>query len=262
MKKIFKNQIAASILLSTLILTSGIIIYGFINKGKSKNENKLALLESVINGDKYFQGNAFKDEQYILGNRKNDITLIVYSDLECPFCQILQENVVKQLQKKYILDPKDPSKAKIGIVYRHFAQSYHTKAPAEINASLCVRELYGQNTYINFINKIYDVSPSNNGLDLALLPSIAKDVIDQTKADNMLVKKEFDLKDFTNCFNNNTYNEEFLADSNDAINAGLEGTPFSVLLYRNGASQVIVQKISGARDFNYFDTLIQKLLKI
>ena len=44
-----------------------------------------------------------------------------------------------------------------------------------------------------------------------------------------LLKKDFDKDELINCFNNNTYNDEFLADGEDAIKAGLEGTPHTLI---------------------------------
>ena len=114
---------------------------------KNSNNDKGDTLINLMNVDKIYKGKEFKDSEYILGNTKNKITILVYSDFECPFCKMFQEQTIQVLQKKY-------TKGEIGIVYRHFAQSYHDKAPNEINASLCTRELYGQNVYINFINRI------------------------------------------------------------------------------------------------------------
>lgn len=260
MKNFLKNQTAVSILAAAIIISAGIVSYAIINKGGSNT--KTSALDSIMNGDKYFQGEDFKEGEYILGSDKNDITLVVYSDFECPFCKMLQEDTIQKLQQEYALDTKDHTKAKIGIVYRHFAQSYHDKAPTEINASLCTRELYGQSAYINFINRIYNVTPANNGLDLATLPDIAKYAVDEAKNNEQTVKKDFDTNELVNCFNNNTYNDEFMANSNDAIEAGLDGTPYTVILYKDGNRQLIVQKISGARDISYFETVINKLLKI
>ncbi len=255
-----KNQIAVAILAAAIIISAGIVTYAIINK--NNNNTKTSTLDSIMNGDKYFQGTDFKENEYILGNNKNDITLVVYSDFECPFCKMLQEDTIQKLQQEYSLDSKDHTKAKIGIVYRHFAQSYHDKAPTEINASLCTRELYGQNAYINFINRIYNVTPANNGLDLATLPDIAKYSVDEAKNNGQIIKKDFEKNELVNCFNNNTYNDEFIADSNDAIRAGLDGTPYTVILYKDGNGQLIVQKISGARNLSYFESVINKLLKI
>lgn len=259
-RSFFKNQIAVAILGAAIIISLGIISYALINKGNSGT--KSTALDSIMNVDKYFQGLDFKENEYILGNKKNDITLVVYSDFECPFCKMLQEDTIQKLQQEYSLDSKDHTKAKIGIVYRHFAQSYHDKAPTEINASLCTRELYGQNAYINFINRIYNITPANNGLDLSILPDIAKFAVDEAKNNNQFIKKDFDKDELINCFNNNTYNDEFLADGEDAIKAGLEGTPYTLILYRDNSGQLIVQKVSGARDISYFKAIIDKLLKI
>ena len=107
------------------------------------------------------------------------------------FVKCFKKILYKNYKKKYSLDKNDYTKAKIGIVYRHFAQSYHTQAPTEINASLCTRELYGQNAYINFINRIYNITPANNGLDTSILPDIAKFAVDEAKNNNQFIKKRF-----------------------------------------------------------------------
>ena len=145
MKKFFKNETNLAIVLGALLISVSIIAYGFMNK--NSNNDKGDTLINLMNVDKIYKGKEFKDSEYILGNTKNKITILVYSDFECPFCKMFQEQTIQVLQKKY-------TKGEIGIVYRHFAQSYHDKAPNEINASLCTRELYGQNVYINFINRI------------------------------------------------------------------------------------------------------------
>lgn len=259
MKNFFKNQIAVAILIGSLLIAAGIIGYALVS---SKSSSKSEALDKIVNGDKTFQGKEFENNEYILGNKDNDVTLVVYSDFECPFCKMLQENSIQKLQEKYSLDKKDYSKAKIGIVYRHFAQSYHTKAPTEINASLCARELYGQNVYINFINRIYSITPANNGLDLAVLPDIAEYSITLAKNNGEIIKKDFDKSEFMTCVNERRYDSEFQSDAQDAISAGLEGTPYSVILYKDGGDNLIISKISGARDLSYFETIIDKLLKI
>lgn len=261
MKNLFKNQTATAILFGAFIIALGIIGYAFITKG-GDSESKKDVLDSIMNGDKVFQGSDFKDKEYILGNTKNDITVVVYSDFECPFCKMLHENAILQLQKKYSTDSKDISKAKIGIVYRHFAQSYHNKAPSEINASLCAREIYGQDVYTNFIDRLYEVNPADGSFDLATLPDITQYAISTAKDKNQNVKKDFDKEEFTKCLGNQTYNSEFLENMQDAVTAGLEGTPYSVILYKDGNEQTIIAKISGAREASYYENIVDKLLKI
>lgn len=260
MKNLLKNQIAIAIIIAGLLIALGVLGYALINK--SPNPSKNEILDSLINGDKFFAGKEFKNSEYILGNTENDITIVVYSDFECPFCKMFQENTIQKLQEKYSTDIKDLSKGKIGIVYRHFAQSYHDKAPTEINAALCSREMYGQNVYTNFIDKIYSVSPTNNGLDLSLLPNIAESAIEISKSKNQNIKSEFNKDEFIKCFNEKKYNSEFVENMGDAITAGLEGTPYSVITFKDKNNQIIISKISGMKDVKYFETIIEKLLKI
>jgi protein-disulfide isomerase len=202
-----------------------------------------------------------QDDRVIFGKKDAPITIVEYSDFECPFCKMLQENVIEKLQEKY-KTKNDLSEGKIGIVYRHFAQSYHDKAPTEINASLCARELYGQNVYKNFISRIYNISPTNNGLDLALLPEIVEYSVNKAKEAKQEVRKDFAKEEFINCFNKMTYNQEFIDNSSDAITAGLEGTPYSLIIYKDRNENIVISKISGLKEVSYFERIIDKLLKI
>ena len=253
MKKFFKNETNLAIVLGALLISVSIIAYGFMNK--NSNNDKGDTLINLMNVDKIYKGKEFKDSEYILGNTKNKITILVYSDFECPFCKMFQEQTIQVLQKKY-------TKGEIGIVYRHFAQSYHDKAPNEINASLCTRELYGQNVYINFINRIYAVTPANNGLNQALLPDIANFAVDEAKQNKQDYKKDFNKEEFVACVSAKVYNNEFQTDTKDAIEAGLDGTPYTLILYRDGNDHIIINKISGAKEVGYFEKIINSLLKV
>lgn len=253
MKKFFKNETNLAIVLGALLISISIVAYGFINK--NSNSDKGNTVASLMTVDKIFKGKDFKDNEYILGNTKNKITILVYSDFECPFCKMFQEQTIQTLQKKY-------AKGEIGIVYRHFAQSYHDKAPNEINASLCARELYGQNAYINFINRIYAITPANNGLDQTLLPEIANFAVNEAKQNKQDYIKDFNKEEFVACVSAKVYNNEFQTDTQDAIEAGLDGTPYTLILYKAGNDNIVVNKISGAKDAGYFEKIINSLLKV
>ena len=260
-KEFFKNQIAVAIVLGSFLIAIGILGYAFINTNNNKGNSNDAL-GNIMNQDKIFQGKDFEDNEYILGNKDNDITVVVYSDFECPFCKMLQENTIKKLQEKYSLNNTDITKGKIGIVYRHFAQSYHTKAPTEINAAFCAREIYGQSVYKNFINRIYNITPANNELDLSLLPDITSFAVNEAKENKEFIKKDFDKSEFIECLNKNTYNNELIEDMKDAASIELDGTPYTLVLYKDNDENIIITKISGAKEANYFENIIDKLLKL
>ncbi len=251
MKDLFKNQIASAIVLGALLIALGIIGYGLVGKGSTRGSS--SILDSLASQDKIFQGADFKDEEYILGSTKNDITLVVYTDLECPFCKMLHQEALSTLIEKYSLDSADTTKAKIGIVYKHLP--YHEKSALEISAAYCVRDLYGHNPYINFIDKIFEISPTNNGLNLDDLPAIAKLVLETSQ-------KVFDEEEFVACYSEGNYDLELMSTLQEASLVGVEGTPHSIILYKEKGEQLIVGRVSGAREVSQFETIIDKILKL
>jgi hypothetical protein len=44
----------------------------------------------------------------------------------------------------------------------------------------------------NFINRIYSITPANNGLDLSVLPDIASFAVNEAKTNKESIKKDFD----------------------------------------------------------------------
>jgi protein-disulfide isomerase len=72
-----------------------------------------------------------KSGEYVKGNPNAPVTLIEYSDFECPFCQRFVPTV-EQLLREY------PEQVKI--VYRHFPLSFHPNAQKAAEAAECAGE--------------------------------------------------------------------------------------------------------------------------
>lgn len=258
MKKLFENQIAVAIILGALLIALGIIGYALINK--SSGSGSKSVLDSLMNDDKIFQGADLKDDEYILGSTKNDVTLVIYTDFECPFCKKLHEDTLPQLFKKYSTSEADISKGKIGIVYRHLP--YQSQSPIEINAALCAKDLYGYNTYINLVNGIFEAVPINDNLNLDDLPKIAQSAIDLAKENGQLIKKDFNKEEFVACYVDGTYDSLLMESVQEAALVGVEGTPHSIVLFKEKGEQIVVGRISGARESAAFESIIDKLLKL
>lgn len=149
------------------------------------------------------------DQDWIRGPRGAKITLVEYSDLECPFCKDFHATL-RRLIKGY---PNDAAWA-----YRHFPLTRHPKAPKEAEAAECAGELGGNDKFWAFIDRLLAVTPSNNGLDLARLPQIAADVgLNRGK--------------FEECLNSGRHAAKVQAQTSDALAAGGNGTPYTVILY-------------------------------
>lgn len=106
-----------------------------------------------------------KDSDYIRGDKNAPVTMIEYSDLECPFCKSIHPSLVR-IMNEY------PGKVKW--VYRHFPLSFHANAQKEAEAAECIGKLAGADKYWEFIDKVFERTTSNGtGFALTALPTLA-----------------------------------------------------------------------------------------
>ncbi len=109
-------------------------------------------------------------EDHIRGNPNAPVKLVEFSDFECPFCKRFHP-IMKRLMEEY------GKEGKVAWVYRHFPiDSLHSKARKEAQAAECANELGGNEAFWTFTDKLFAVTPSNNRLDLGLLPRVAEEI--------------------------------------------------------------------------------------
>ncbi|MEK7086876.1 MAG: DsbA family protein [Patescibacteria group bacterium] len=158
------------------------------------------------------------DSDHFWGNKNAPVKLIEYSDLECPFCKDFHPTL-----KKVVEDYG----GEIVWVYRHFPIDFrHPKARKEAEATECANELGGNDKFWAYIEKLYEITPSNNGLDLAELPKIA-------------VAVGLDKSKFETCLTSGKYAKRVDDDVLDAANAKAGGTPYAIVIAENGKKYAI-----------------------
>jgi protein-disulfide isomerase len=153
---------------------------------------------------------------HILGNPNAPVKIIEYADLECQYCKQFHVTM-HQLMAYY------GESGQVAWVFRHFPLAQiHSKAPQEAAAAECAAELGGNSGFWQFVDKLYEVTPSNNGLDLAQLPTIAASVgIDSTA--------------FSQCLQSGRHTAQVQAHYNEALQAGAQGTPYTLVMYDGDA---------------------------
>lgn len=176
-------------------------------------------------------------DDHILGNPDAPVILVEFSDLECPFCKTFH-NTMKQVMKEY------GDKGQVAWVYKHFPiDSIHPKARAEAQAAECAGGLGGAVKFWEFIDKVFEITPSNNGLDLNLLPKIATDI-------------GLDASAFEKCLAGEK--SPSIQEGMDlGVSLGAQGTPFTVILTKNGTFPT---PINGAQPFEAVKALIDQAL--
>jgi len=175
-------------------------------------------------------------DDHILGNPNAEIVIVEYSDTECPFCKQFHTTL-----KQIIADYGDTGS--VAWVYRHFPLAQlHPKAAKEAEALECAAELGGNDGFWAYTDRLYEVTPSNNGLDLAQLPVIAEEV-------------GLDSASFTSCLDSGRHAAAVQEDLEEVLAAGGRGTPHSIVLV-NG-EQIPVE---GGQPYEVFQGLIDAVL--
>lgn len=193
------------------IVAAGALVAGaiyFSNKDKTPQAQ-----QPVTTGKVTITLEPVNPAEHILGNPNAEISVVEFSDTECPFCKQFH-TTMHQVVDEY---GKDGS---VAWIYRHFPiPELHPKAPKEGEALECAAELGGNDKFWAYTDKIYAVTPSNNQLDPAQLPVIAKEV-------------GLDVTAFNNCLSSGKHAAVVEADKQEAVKAGGRGTPFSVLILK------------------------------
>ncbi len=170
---------------------------------------------------------------HVLGNRNAKVVLVEYSDTECPYCKTYHQTL-HQLINKYGKD--------IAWVYRHNPLAIHPKAQKEAEATECAAELGGNNAFWAYLDRLFEITPSNNKLDPAELPKIAVHIGLNEKA-------------FNDCLASGRHAARIEADRQEIVKAGQTGTPSAVLMTKDGNTA-----IRGMATYEKLESLIKEAL--
>jgi len=163
-------------------------------------------------------------DSYTLGPVDAPITIVEFSDYQCPYCRRWHDEVYGPLLAAY--------PGKIKMVYRHLPlTSIHQDAFSAAEAAMCAGE---QDAYWQFHEKLF----SSDSLGGDIYVQYAQDL-------------GLDITTFEACMNDHKYQEAVEADSNFAIDLGIRSTP---TFFINGLA------IVGAQPLDVFKQVIDKEL--
>ena len=170
------------------------------------------------------QVSASADDDPFMGNKNAKVTIIEFSDYQCPFCERFWSQTLPQIKKEYI------DTGKVKFVYRDFPlDSIHPFATPAAIAAECVRESGGSDdAYFKYHDKIFE---NQQALSVDNLKKWAKDL----------------GYDIDSCLDGQKFLNEVQKDASDAQNAGGQGTPYFVINDK---------PLSGAQPFAAFKQVI------
>lgn len=167
------------------------------------------------------------DDDAVKGDPDAPVTIIEFSDYECPFCARFYTQTLPSIQEEYI----DTGKAKL--VYRDLPLPFHANAGPAAEAAECVRAQGGDDAYF----EMHDAMFESGDLSESSLVSLASGL-------------GYDIQ---SCLDDETFKDEVQADYRDAQAAGASGTP--TFFIGNDDDGYI--KLVGAQPFAVFQQAIE-----
>jgi protein-disulfide isomerase len=195
------------------------------NQGQERQPNELAKSVPPPSQD-----------DHLYGDLDAAVTLIEYSDFECPFCKRFH-GTAKQLV--------DASNGQVNWVYRHFPLGFHNPgAQKQAEAAECAAELGGNEAFWTFTDTIYARTRSNGkGFPIENLTPLAAEIgLDQTR--------------FQECLDSERFADKVQQQMAAGARAGVSGTPGNIL-YHKPSGRVIA--IHGAQPLERFQQAAQAL---
>lgn len=176
------------------------------------------------------------DDDAVLGDDSATVTVIEFTDYECPFCARHYNDTFGHIKKNYV------DTGKVKYVVRDFPLSFHQNAHAAAEAAECAGE---QGKYFAMHDKLFTNQATWSG------QSDAKATFKQYAKDIGLTQTAFDT-----CLDTGEMAAEVDADLAAGTAAGINGTPGFWIVSNDGQSK----SISGAYPYATFQAAIDAML--
>ncbi len=178
-------------------------------------------------------------EDHIQGDINAPVVIVEYSDTECPFCQRHHQSMT-QLMETY------GKEGKVAWVYRHFPiDGLHPKSRKEAEATECAADQGGNAKFWAYMNRLMEITPTNNGLEASQLPEIAKYV-------------GLDVNAFNTCLSSGKFAKKVAAQIKEAEATGGDGTPWNIIVTKDGKKF----PLSGYRPVENLQAIVDAVSKI
>lgn len=162
-------------------------------------------------------------QDHIRGDTNAPVTIVEFSDFQCPFCQSFHPEMKKLIEQ---------NPGKVRWIYKHFPLSFHKYAQKAAEASECASE---QGKFWEYSDKLFENQ------------TFFSDTYFSEAASQLGLNK----KNFDNCLSSGKYTQKVLADYQMGAAAGVSGTPGSFIndIY-----------ISGTKSYEILQQIVDSLL--
>ena len=181
------------------------------------------------------------DDDPIIGDPNAPITIIEFSDFQCPFCARFHVQTLPSIYEEYI------EQGKVKLVFRDFPiQNIHPNALPAAVAAECANE---QGKFKDMHDILFETQSQWNKIEtvaaLSLFSQYASDM-------------QMDQEKFESCIASGKYIEEIRKDLEDGRDYGVSGTPGFFV----GNDEIGYVELKGAQPFESFKKIIDAQLGV
>lgn len=233
----------ASIIFASVIISASLVYFGMQMSGANMDDDNLqaaivtGIEKYVDDQQKEYEAAAAKsnspvvegdlsDDDAILGDPDAPVTIVEFSDYQCPYCEKFWADTLPKIKSNYI------DTGKVRLVYRDWPLSSHARAIPAALASECVRDQLGDDGYYTMHDLIFENFGENS--DDALLGFAQEAGADEAE--------------YQECYDSQKFLDEIENDFNDGMEYGVNGTPG---FFINGF------RVSGAQPYEVFEQVIE-----
>ncbi len=224
----FSKLILPGAILIAAVMISGSILYARLSAGQ-------ALIQQQTQGDTTSQYiTVGTDDDPVLGDPNAPVTMIEFSDFQCPYCRAFWRDTLPLIKQNYI------DTGKVKLVYRDFPLSIHPNSMLGAQAADCAID---QGKFWQMHDEIFS-QQDKQGIDT--IP------FTQADTEKWAAAVGLNVGQFHSCVTAGNYTDEINKDIADGTAAGVDGTPtFSI----NGL------KVVGAQPYAVFQSAIEQALQ-
>ena len=223
-----KLILPGAILIAALLISGSVVFYSLNTGGLGANIKQTG--DSVV-GEKV---DVSVDDDAFIGNPKAKVTVVEFSDFQCPFCRSFWSGAYQQIKKEYV------DTGKIKFVFRDYPLPFHPAGQVSAESAECADE---QGKFWEMHDKIFQEQTKQG------TGTVTYGVTELKKWASQI---GLDSAKFNQCLDSGKYKSEVEKDLADGSAYGVSGTP---TLFING------KPVVGAQPFSVFKAVIDDELK-
>lgn len=172
---------------------------------------------------------------FAIGSKDAPVTMVEFTDFQCPFCYRFHVNTFAELKKNYI------DTGKVRFVSRDLPLDFHPNAMQAAQAGRCAGE-QGQ-----FWPMRDRMGANPEQLDMTHLVTYAQDL-------------KLDVDKFRSCVESGKYKAAIQTDIQEATRIGANGTP-SFVIGKSAADKIEGELVIGAMPYQTFDEKLKEFAR-